>query len=304
MIANILNGNTYSTSKELQMTDPDLQQDKSQQVILITGSSSGIGLDTARFFAKKGWHVLATCRKEADVKRMQEEGLTSFRLDYEDQESLDAVVPTLKKLTGGRIDVLFNNGAYAIPCLSEDLPTPALRQIFEANFFGWHELTRQILPLMFAAGYGRIIHNSSVLGFAAMRARGAYNSTKFALEGLTDTMRQEIVDTNVELILVEPGPIRTRIRQNAYIQFKRWISWEKSRNPSFYTKGLIPRLSAENPEKDLFELMPDAVTRAVWHAATARRPKLRYRITWATKIMAFAKRILSTRMMDRFASKF
>ena len=286
------------------MTHPAQQNEQSSPVILITGSSSGIGLDTARYFAKKEWHVIATCRKDADVKRMKEEGLSSFRLDYEDQASLEAVVPTLKKLTGGRIDVLFNNGAYAVPCLTEDLPTPALRQIFEANFFGWHDLTCRILPLMIAAGKGRIIHNSSVLGFAAMRARGAYNATKFALEGWTDTMRLELSDTNVDLILVQPGPIRTRIRENAYIQFKRWITWEDSRNPGFYKKGLIPRLSAENPEKDLFELMPDAVTRAVWHAATARRPKLRYRITWATKIMAVAKRILSTRMMDRFASRF
>lgn len=286
------------------MASKNHQSDHPSPVILITGSSSGIGLDTARYFAKKGWHVIATCRKAADVKRMQKEGLSSFQLDYEDQASLDAVVPRLQKLTGGRIDVLFNNGAYAIPCLTEDLPTPALRQIFEANFFGWHDLTRQILPLMFAAGKGRIIHNSSVLGFAAMRARGAYNATKFALEGLTDTMRQEIAGTNVDLILVQPGPIRTRIRENAHIQFKKWISWKDSRNTDFYTKGLIPRLSAENPEKDLFELMPDAVTRAVWHAATARRPKLRYRITWATKIMAVAKRILSTRLMDRFASRF
>lgn len=286
------------------MASKNHQSDHPSPVILITGSSSGIGLDTARYFANKGWHVIATCRKAADVKRMQKEGLSSFQLDYEDQASLDAVVPRLQKLTGGRIDVLFNNGAYAVPCLTEDLPTPALRQIFEANFFGWHDLTRQILPLMFAAGKGRIIHNSSVLGFAAMRARGAYNATKFALEGLTDTMRQEIAGTNIDLILVQPGPIRTRIRQNAHIQFKKWISWKDSRNPDFYTKGLIPRLSAENPEKDLFELMPDAVTRAVWHAATARRPKLRYRITWATKIMAVAKRILSTRLMDRFASRF
>jgi NAD(P)-dependent dehydrogenase (short-subunit alcohol dehydrogenase family) len=286
------------------MASKNHQPDHPSPVILITGSSSGIGLDTARYFAQKGWHVIATCRKAADVKRMQKEGLSSFQLDYEDQASLDAVVPRLQKLTGGRIDVLFNNGAYAVPCLTEDLPTPALRQIFEANFFGWHDLTRQILPLMFAAGKGRIIHNSSVLGFAAMRARGAYNATKFALEGLTDTMRQEIAGTNVDLILVQPGPIRTRIRENAHIQFKKWISWKDSRNTDFYTKGLIPRLSAENPEKDLFELMPDAVTRAVWHAATARRPKLRYRITWATKIMAVAKRILSTRMMDRFASRF
>ncbi len=116
------------------MTNPTHRTEDPSPVILITGSSSGIGLDTARYFAKKGWHVIATCRKDADVKRMKEEGLSSFRLDYEDQASLEAVVPTLKKLTDGRIDVLFNNGAYAVPCLTEDLPTPALRQIFEANF--------------------------------------------------------------------------------------------------------------------------------------------------------------------------
>jgi len=273
-------------------------------VILITGSSSGIGLDSARFFHQKGWHVIATCRKPKDVERMRAEGMTSFVLDYEDQASLDAVIPTLKTLTNGRVDVLFNNGAYGIPALVEDLPTPALRQIFEANLFGWHELTRQILPLMHAQGKGRIIQNSSVLGFAAMRVRGAYNATKFALEGLTDTMRIELANTNIHLILVEPGPIRTKIRENAYLQFQKWINWKDTKNISFYEKALIPRLSDPDPKKDLFELMPDAVTRAVWHAATASRPHIRYRITNATKIMAVAKRILSSRLMDRFAGRF
>lgn len=273
-------------------------------VILITGSSSGIGLDSARFFHQKGWHVIATCRKPKDVESMRAEGMTSFVLDYEDQASLDAVIPTLKTLTNGRVDVLFNNGAYGIPALVEDLPTPALRQIFEANLFGWHELTRQILPLMHAQGKGRIIQNSSVLGFAAMRVRGAYNATKFALEGLTDTMRIELANTNIHLILVEPGPIRTKIRENAYLQFQKWINWKDTKNISFYEKALIPRLSDPDPKKDLFELMPDAVTRAVWHAATASRPRIRYRITNATKIMAVAKRILSSRLMDRFAGRF
>ena len=272
-------------------------------VILITGCSSGIGLDSARFFQKKGWCVIATCRKPKDVKARQAEGMASFRLDYEDQASLEAAPAALMRLTQGRIDVLFNNGAYGIPSLVEDLPTPALRQIFEANLFGWHELTRQILPLMQKHGGGRIIQNSSVLGFAALPVRGAYNATKFALEGLTDTMRLEYANSGIRFILIEPGPIRTRIRENAYLQFKKWIAWQDSNNRGFYEKTLIPRLSAIGPPKTRFELMPDAVTKAVWHAATARNPRLRYRITLATKIMHIAKRLLTSRAMDAFSRR-
>lgn len=275
-----------------------------RQSILITGCSSGIGLDTAITMQKRDWLVVASCRKEQDCDKLHSQyGLDTVLIDYEKPETIETGLADALVKTGGRLDVLFNNGAYAIPAAVEDLPTDALRAIFEANFFGWHSLTRAVIPLMRQQNSGRIIQNSSVLGFAAMRFRGAYNATKFALEGLTDTMRLELHGSGIKMILVEPGPIRTRIRENAYIQFQRWIKWEGTALEAMYRKGLIPRLSAIDPPKDTFELQVDAVTKAVIHAAESKRPKLRYRVTTATSLMMIAKRILSSRALDAVARR-
>ena len=275
-----------------------------RQSILITGCSSGIGLDVAITMQKRGWLVIASCRKQQDCDELRTQySLDTVLIDYEQPETIETGLADALIKTGGRLDVLFNNGAYAIPAAVEDLPTDALRAIFEANFFGWHSLTRAVIPLMRQQNSGRIIQNSSVLGFAAMRFRGAYNATKFALEGLTDTMRLELHGSGIKMILVEPGPIRTRIRENAYIQFQRWIKWEGTALEAMYRKGLIPRLSAINPPKDTFELQVDAVTKAVVHAAESKRPKLRYRVTTATSLMMIAKRILSSRALDALARR-
>jgi NAD(P)-dependent dehydrogenase (short-subunit alcohol dehydrogenase family) len=275
-----------------------------KKVILITGCSSGIGLDAAIRFKHMGWQVLATCRKPEDCAKLKQKGFESFVLDYEDKATINAAFDDAMTRSRGRIDVLFNNGAYGIPCATEDLPTEALRQIFEANFFGWHHLTRLVLPVMLAAGGGRIIQNSSVLGFAALQMRGAYNSTKFALEGLTDTMRIELAGTGIHIVLVEPGPIRTKIRENSYKQFKKWITWRGTRLETFYEKTMIPHLEQKNPKRDRFELNPDAVTDAVVHAAVSRRPKIRYRITAATTLMMVMKRLLTSRRFDWLARRF
>ena len=275
-----------------------------QQSILITGCSSGIGRDAAIALQKRGWLVIASCRKQQDCDALRTKyGLDTVLIDYEKPATIESGLAAALNITGGRLDVLFNNGAYAIPAAVEDLPTDALRSIFEANFFGWHSLTRAVIPLMRAQNSGRIIQNSSVLGFAAMRFRGAYNATKFALEGLTDTMRLELYGSGIKIILIEPGPIRTRIRENAYIQFQRWIKWEGTALEPIYRKGLIPRLSAIDPPKDTFELQVDAVTKAVIHAAESKQPKLRYRITLATSLMMVAKRILSSRALDALARR-
>jgi NAD(P)-dependent dehydrogenase (short-subunit alcohol dehydrogenase family) len=272
--------------------------------ILITGCSSGIGLDSALAFRDAGWQVLASCRKQADCTSMSEvHGLASVRIDYEDEASITAGFRSALYLTNNKIDVLFNNGAYAIPALVEDLPTDALRAIFEANFFGWHSLSRLAIAQMRKQGHGRIIQNSSVLGFAPLKFRGAYNATKFALEGLTDTMRLELYGSGIHLALIEPGPIRTRIRENSFIQFQRWIDWKSAPQARFYEDTAIPRLSAVNPPRDRFELMPAAVTRSVMHAASASRPRLRYRITTATKIMMILRRVLTSRGYDAIARR-
>ena len=272
--------------------------------ILITGCSSGIGLDTALSFRDAGWNVIASCRKQKDCNTMQtKHDMNSVLIDYADERSIIKGFTDALEYTGGQLDVLFNNGAYGIPALVEDLPTPALRAIFETNFFGWHTLSRLAIAQMRKQNEGRIIQNSSVLGFAPLKFRGAYNATKFALEGLTDTMRLELDGTNIHLILIEPGPIRTKIRENAYKQFKRWIKWKGTANEAWYEKVAIPHLSAIDPPRQTFELMPTAVTRAVIHAATSRRPNLRYRITTATTLMMIFRRMLSSRTYDALARR-
>ena len=270
-----------------------------ERTILITGCSSGIGHHLAHALHKRGWRVLATCRKAADCARLRGEGLESFRLDYEEINSIEVAFDEAIERTGGRLDALFNNGAYAIPGAIEDLPARAFRQIFEANFFGWHSLTRRAIPVMRAQGHGRIVMNSSILGLAAIRMRGAYIATKYALEGYTDTLRMELDATPIHVILLEPGPIRTRIRQNARPHYERWIERENSPWARFYKEVLEPRLYAADPAPDPFELSCEATTRKLIHALESRRPRARYYVTTATYIVGIMRRLLPTRVLDR-----
>jgi len=270
-----------------------------KKTILITGCSSGIGYDSALAMKARGWQVLATCRRQADCARLRALGLDSFILDYEDRQSIEEGFQQALDRSGGRLDVVFNNGAYAIPGAIEDVPTMAMRQIFEANFFGWHHLSCLALPVMRRQNSGRLLINSSVLGFAALRFRGAYNATKFALEGWADTLRLELAGTNIKVVLIEPGPISTRIRANSYPHFKKWIDWRASALRPLYEEVLIPRLKApQDGPKDRFELPPAAVTRAVIHASESPAPRLRYRITAVTKTAAILKRLLPGHMLD------
>lgn len=268
-----------------------------QRTILITGCSSGIGYDAAHGLTKDGWRVLATCRKPEDVARLQAEGLESFVLDYADEASLDAAMEEVQARTGGHLDALFNNGAFAIPGPVEDLPRGALRAIFETNLFGVHDLTRRVIPLMRSQGYGRIINCSSVLGLVPMKWRGAYVSTKFALEGLTDVLRLEMRDTPIHITLLEPGPIRTLIRQNSIPHFERWFDWKNSARAEQYRSGLLEALykgGADNP----FELEPSACTDKLRRILSARRPAPRVYVTTPTYIMGTLRRVLPARTLD------
>ncbi|MES2333197.1 MAG: SDR family oxidoreductase [Pseudomonadota bacterium] len=265
--------------------------------ILLTGCSSGIGLDAARTLHARGWRVFATCRQEADCDRLRAEGLESFRLDYADEDSIAAAVAEVAARTGGTLDALYNNGAFACPGAVEDLPRGALREIFETNLFGYHDLTRRVIPLMRAQGHGRIVNCSSVLGLVGMTWRGAYVATKFALEGLTDVLRIEMAGTGIDVILIEPGPIATRIRQNAVPHFERWIDWERSARRDQYV-SLRGRLYDKKIRKDRFELGPEAVTAKLIHALEHHRPRPRYYVTTPTYLMGFARRILPTRILD------
>jgi NAD(P)-dependent dehydrogenase (short-subunit alcohol dehydrogenase family) len=268
------------------------------KTILITGCSSGIGNDAAKTLHQRGWRVFATCRKEADAARLRQEGLESFRLDYADESSIVAAVAEVGERTSGKLDALFNNGAYAIPGATEDVPRDALRAIFEANLFGPFDLIKRCLPMLYEADAGRVVNCSSVLGFAAIPFRGAYSATKFAMEGLTDSLRRENRRGKVKFILIEPGPIATRIRQNSIPHFEKWIDWEASRKRELYRKHLRPRLYEPQAKRDAFQLEPGAVTKKLIHAIEARRPKHRYFVTMPTYFAALVSRLLPTSWQD------
>jgi NAD(P)-dependent dehydrogenase (short-subunit alcohol dehydrogenase family) len=270
--------------------------------ILITGCSSGIGYDAALTLHARGWRVFATCRKEDDCARLRDQGLESFVLDQSDAASMESALAECLSRTGGTLDALFNNAAFGILGAVEDLPTDGLRNIFETNLFGYHELIRQVLPVMRRQGHGRIINNSSVLGFATLRWRGAYNATKFAMEGLTDTLRIEMRGTGIHIILVEPGPVTSNIRVNAIPHFEKWIDWENSPRRAHYESNLIPRLY-QSSGPDMFELPASAVSKKLIHALENPRPKPRYYVTIPTHAAGFLKRILPTRALDWLLAK-
>lgn len=265
--------------------------------ILITGCSSGIGYDAAHGLRRAGWRVFATCRKEADCERLRTEGLESFVLDYADEASIAAAADEALKRTGGTLEAIFNNGAFGCPGAVEDLPTGALREIFEVNLFGYHELIRRVIPVMRTQGHGRIVNCSSVLGLVPMRWRGAYVATKFALEGLTDVLRLEMADTPIRVILIEPGPISSKIRANSIPHFERWIDWQESPRRAQYEDSLLRRLYGKRAP-DRFELPASAVTAKLLRALTASNPAPRYFVTTPTYLMNIARRFLPTRALD------
>lgn len=270
----------------------------SERTILITGCSSGIGYDAAFGLRERGWRVFASCRKPGDCDRLRDAGFEAPHLDYDDEATITAALQEVLTATGGRLDALYNNGAFGCPGATEDLPRGALRAIFETNLFGWHDLTRQVLPVMRSQGHGRIVNCSSVLGLTAMKWRGAYVATKFALEGLTDTLRLELRGSGIHVSLIEPGPVTSRIRANSIPHFERWIDWENSAFADDYRNTLLRRLYKNTGKKDSFELPPSAVTLKLVHALESPRPRPRYYVTTPTHIAGALRRFLPTGAQD------
>jgi NAD(P)-dependent dehydrogenase (short-subunit alcohol dehydrogenase family) len=267
-----------------------------EKSILITGCSSGIGLCVAEGLKAHGWRVFASARKADDVVMLQQRGLEALQLDLTDSASINAAVNEVLQRTGGTLDALFNNGAYGQPGAVEDLSRAVLREQFENNFFGTHELTCRVLPVMRRQGYGRIIQNSSVLGIIALPFRGAYNSSKYALEGLTDTLRLELHGSGIHLSLIEPGPVESRFRANAFAMYQKNIDKEQSFFRDTYQR-MEKRLTKVGPAAP-FTLPPEAVLRKVLHALESPRPRARYYVTFPTWLFGTLKRLLPTRGLD------
>lgn len=269
--------------------------------VVITGCSSGIGYQTAQVLRQRGHQVIATARKINDVNRLTAEGFVTVQLDLADSHSIQQAVIKILALTNGKIDALFNNGAFGQPGAVEDLSRDALRFQFETNVFGTQELTNLIIPVMRQQGFGRIIYNSSVLGLVAMTYRGAYNASKFALEGLADTLRLELHGTNIFISLIEPGPIESNFRKNAFVLYEQNINPSLSVHQQAY-HTIATRLQKKGAVAP-FTLPATAVAKKVVHAVESKRPCIRYYVTFPTHLLALLKRVLPASWLDNLLRK-
>lgn len=268
--------------------------------IIVTGASSGIGAHCARALAAEGWHVLATARKRDDIAKLETDGIEAFYLDYRDAGSIAGLVEDVLARTGGRLDALFNNGAHALPGAVEDLPVDALREQFEANFFGWHDLTRRVVPVMRAQGHGRIVHCSSILGQVPAKWRGAYVASKHALEGLMLTQRMELEGSGIHVSLIEPGPIWSRFPENALAFFERHIDADNSVHRDAY-RSRRERLRLGGT-RSRFKLGPETVHAVLRHALEHPRPRPHYAVTLPARLGLVLKRLLPARLFYRIVS--
>jgi short-subunit dehydrogenase len=264
--------------------------------ILITGCSSGIGACAAEICQQRGYNVIATVRKTEDAIALQQKGITTTLLELTDSESIQQTVSFALKHFNNKIDALFNNAAFGQPGAVEDLSRDVLRQQFETNVFGTQELTNLIIAHMRKQGSGRIIYNSSVLGFVSMAYRGAYNASKYALEGLADTLRLELHNTNIHISLIEPGPITSHFRANAFSKYQQFIDKNTSPHRDTY-EVMEQRLTKQGPAAP-FTLGPEAVVTKLIHAIENKRPKIRYYVTFPTYLFAVLKRLLPHRFLD------
>lgn len=264
--------------------------------VLITGCSSGIGLRAAEILRDRGYNLITTVRKPQDKTRLEQQGFTVVLMDLSDERSVARGFDEVMGLFNGRLEGLFNNAAYGQPGAVEDLSRAALREQFETNVLGTQQLTNLAIAAMRQQGYGRIVYNSSVLGLVSLAYRGAYNASKYAIEGLADTLRLELQGSGVNISLIEPGPITSRFRANAFAKYQEHINKNDSAHQSIY-QAMEERLNKTGPAAP-FTLPPDAVVDKCLHAFESRRPRIRYYVTFPTYLFATLKRLLPHRALD------
>ena len=267
------------------------------RTIIVTGTSSGIGAYCARALKAEGWRVFATARKPEDIAALEADGLEAFYLDYREPESIARLVDEVLARTGGGLDALFNNGGYSQPGAVEDISVAALREQFEANFFGWHDLTARIVPVMRKQGHGRIVHCSSIMGLAPFKYRGPYAASKHALEGLMLCLRSELQGTGIHVSLIEPGPVKSKIATNALSWFLKNVDHENSVHRAAY-QAQLDRLNAGGSVSRM-KPGPEVVHAALRHALLSSRPRPHYVVTWPAKIGAAMRRFLPAAMFYR-----
>ncbi len=269
------------------------------RTIVVTGASSGIGAHCARALKADGWRVFATARKPADLAALEADGIESFYLDYREPQSIEALAAAVLERTGGRLDALYNNGAHAQAGAVEDLAVEALREQFEANFFGWYDLTRRVLPAMRAQGHGRLVHCSSILGLMPAGLRGAYCASKYALEGLMLSLRQELEGSGIHVSLIEPGPVRSDIHKNGMNWFLKNVDY----TGSVHRAGYRAQLEGLRAKPATRRADPQVVYKALRHALVSRRPRPHYVVTVPARVGVVLKRLLPAPLLYRLLAR-
>jgi NAD(P)-dependent dehydrogenase (short-subunit alcohol dehydrogenase family) len=270
-----------------------------QKSILITGCSTGIGLVCALGLKQRGYRVFATARKPEDLQRLEALGLEAIALDYRYSPSVQACAADVAKRCDGKLYALFNNGAYGQPGAVEDISRAVLEEQFAANFFGWHELTKACLPLLRQNGVGRIVQCSSVLGLGAMKWRGSYNASKFAVEGLTDTLRLELRGSGIHVVTINPGPIESQFVPNARAAFERHVDLSQSHYKADFERQ---RLRLEKGGNTSFKLPASAVLNKLILALERKTPRAHYYVTTPTWLVAIGRRLLPQSSFDAFTN--
>ena len=274
---------------------------KELRTIIVTGASSGVGAYCARALKADGWRVFATARKDQDIDALEADGIEAFYLDYREPQSIEALMTAVLERTGGRLDALYNNGAYAQAGAVEDMPVAVLRSQFEANFFGWHDLTRRVLPVMRRQGHGRIVHCSSILGLMPLPFHGAYCASKYALEGLMLSLHQELIGSDIHVSLIEPGPVASDLHENGLPLFLNSIDHENSAHREAYRRQMAQKRAAGS--RRAAKAGPEVVYGALKHALLSRRPRPHYVVTVPARIGVILRRILPASLFYRILAK-
>ena len=264
-----------------------------EQVILVTGCSTGIGRATALLGKERGHRVFASARRRTDLAGLEERGIETVELDVTDQASVDVAVGAVLGATG-RIDALVNNAGYGQYGAVEDVTLPEWRAQFEVNVFGALRLLHAVLPAMREKRKGTIVNVSSVAGKVTIPFAGPYCASKHALEAVSDALRVEVAPWKIRVVVIEPGPIATHFGARTREVTARIL---QSAGPYSRFYGNAERASERQFQRGTRQ--PELVARVIVRAIESRRPKTRYRVAPLAKILVPLKGLASDRFLDR-----
>ncbi|WP_051295749.1 oxidoreductase [Actinomyces johnsonii] len=286
-----------TTAEQAPATVPQLfSKAPGTRVVLVTGASSGIGADTARRLQALGYIVYGAARRTDRLQALTADGIRPLAMDVTDDASMTSGVNRLLEETG-RIDILVNNAGYGSYGAIEDVPIDEARRQFEVNVFGLARLTQLVSPHMRTRGSGTIINISSIGGRLTTPLGGWYHATKYAVEALSDALRMELRPFGIDVVVVEPGGIRTEWASIAADHL------EATAEGSAYADQIRAVAGAMRSESNARRYSPpEVIARTVGKIVTARRPRTRYAVGFMAKPLIAARRVLPDRAFDRLIS--